>query len=475
MYIHRFHLCRGGGRAGFSLVEVVLSAALVAMLAIAFYGVSNGQSVAASAGNRARAIYLAQEGLEGTRSIRDVCYNRLTPGVHGLSATSTQWQFSSTSDTTGIYTRQIVISTTTTSRAFATSTVTWQQDAARLGSVSLTTELAAWTISLGNWGMPVLGQSISIPGTADGIKIQAQGNYTYMVRNGPPDLVITDISSPAAPSVVGLYYGNNDSLTGIAVSGNYAYVSDINTSRELEVFDISNPAAPTVVGTYNSTVMNGANNIFVVGTKVYLVGSTRLQIIDVTNPAAPVALGSYFLGSGATANAVSVNGNYAYVATSDVATEVEILNISNPSSPTLVSTINLPGGSDAVAVVSFGSSIVVGQDVNLYDIDVSNPAVPVQRGVLATGGVVNDIASGRNNSYMFTATNNPNGELVVVDVSNFASPFIVGTFNDVNSILWNGVAYSVAADAAFGASPANNGEIISVLPTNSTSQSSLCQ
>jgi len=221
--------------------------------------------------------------------------------------------------------------------------------------------------------------------------------------------------------------------------------------------------------------MNGANNIFVVGTKVYLVGSTRLQIIDVTNPAAPVALGSYFLGSGATANAVSVNGNYAYVATSDVATEVEILNISNPSSPTLVSTINLPGGSDAVAVVSFGSSIVVGQDVNLYDIDVSNPAVPVQRGVLATGGVVNDIASGRNNSYMFTATNNPNGELVVVDVSNFASPFIVGTFNDVNSILWNGVAYSVAADAAFGASPANNGEIISVLPTNSTSQSSLCQ
>ena len=259
------------------------------------------------------------------------------------------------------------------------------------------------------------------------------------------------------------------------MSGNYAYVSDTNTAHELEVINVSNPAAPAIVGTYNSTVMSGANAVAVVGTKVYLIGGTYLQIIDVTNPAAPALLGAYNLGAGSTANEIAVNGSYAYVATSNNATELMIVNISNPASPTLAGTFNLPGNTDALAIASFDLSVVIGQGGNLYDIDVTTPAAPVQRAVLAMGGNVTDIALGRNNTYAFVATDYILGELVVTDISAFASPFIVDTFNSPNSLGWNGIAYSSTLDAVFGTTNVSANDTVSILPQNSTSQSALCQ
>ncbi len=443
---------------GFSLVEVVLSVSLLAMMAVTFLGITNGQSVVSSVGNWTRASWLSEEGLEAARSVRDGSgFNAITSGTFGVSTTSNKWAFSGTQDVSSIYTRKITFAKDW-QRLFATSTITWQQDMSRNGNVALAGELTNWAASMGNWSTIHQGSVYGAAGNANGIKIQLQGIYAYMVRNGTPDFVVTNVSNPSAISLVGAI-NSADSLTGVAVSGNYAYASDTNTAHELEVINITNPAAPAVVGNYNSTLNNGTNamNVFVVGTKAYLVG-LYLEIIDVTNPAAPVSLGSYNLG--ATGSDVYVLGNYAYVTTATAARALEIINISNPASPTLAGT--LTGTAGATTVVAFDNYAVMGQGTALLTVNVSNPASPTRLGTLTMPGTIADISLGLGNSYLFVSTSVNNGALTTVDDSNLISPFIVGTFNAGTA--WNGAAYSTTTNAVFGATPLNNSEVMSALP-----------
>jgi Tfp pilus assembly protein PilV len=131
---------------GFFLVEVLLAGAVFVLLATAFIGAYlYGQESTALAGNRARAVLLAEEGLEAVRNIRDDQFSNLTNGTHGLAISGNQWVFSGTQDTSGIFVRQITISPVTATRKNVTGTVTWQQNPSRTGSVVLTTRLTKWT------------------------------------------------------------------------------------------------------------------------------------------------------------------------------------------------------------------------------------------------------------------------------------------------------------------------------------------
>ncbi|MDP2656078.1 MAG: prepilin-type N-terminal cleavage/methylation domain-containing protein [bacterium] len=130
---------------GFSLVEVILASAVFVLLVTALVGAYlYGQEATALAGSRARATMLAEEGLEAVRNIRDSTFNSLTDGTYGLSVTSNQWIMSGTEDVSGIFTRQITISTVDADRKAVVSAVTWPQNDQRTGSVVLTTRLTNW-------------------------------------------------------------------------------------------------------------------------------------------------------------------------------------------------------------------------------------------------------------------------------------------------------------------------------------------
>jgi len=135
---------------GFSVIEVVLSAGLFALIATALAGVLiYGEESSALAGARARAIFLAEEGLEATRNIRDSSPSNLVDGNYGLLASGGSWTFSGTSDAVDIFLRQINISTAGPDRKTVTSTVTWQQNEQRQGSVVLSTRFTNWMVSAG--------------------------------------------------------------------------------------------------------------------------------------------------------------------------------------------------------------------------------------------------------------------------------------------------------------------------------------
>ncbi|OGC48472.1 hypothetical protein A2W32_05190 [candidate division WWE3 bacterium RBG_16_37_10] len=132
-------------RSGFSLVEVVLASSLFGLLVTALVGAYlYGLESNALAGNRAHATLLAEEGLEAVRNIRDGNFSNLTTGTYGLEITGSQWTFSGSSDTNGIYTRVITISDIDVDRKSVTSSVTWQQNLQRNGSVILITRLTYW-------------------------------------------------------------------------------------------------------------------------------------------------------------------------------------------------------------------------------------------------------------------------------------------------------------------------------------------
>ncbi len=134
-------------RAGFTLIKALLSIALFAILATVFISsLIYGQDSERLAGDRARATFLAEEGLEAARNMRDADLANLTAGNHGLAVSGNSWNFSGTSDTTDIFTRQIVVADTDAKTKTITANVSWQQNAQRNDTVTLTSRLTDWKI-----------------------------------------------------------------------------------------------------------------------------------------------------------------------------------------------------------------------------------------------------------------------------------------------------------------------------------------
>lgn len=129
-------------QAGFSLAELLVAVAILGLLAAAMVGaITYGVQTTMGQGNVSRALLLAEEGLEATRNIRDAGFTNLVNGTYGLAITGNQWVLSGSSDTNGIFTRQIVISTINATTKQAVSTVSWRQSNGRQESTSATTYL----------------------------------------------------------------------------------------------------------------------------------------------------------------------------------------------------------------------------------------------------------------------------------------------------------------------------------------------
>lgn len=129
---------------GFSLVEIVLASGLLALLSLIFLGIlTYGQQSTIRAGQRDRAIFLAQEGLEAARSIRDQNFTNLTPGNFGLVANS-QWNLAAQPDVTDIFTRTISIVEVNSQIKKVTSQVEWKQTGSNILNVSFSTLFTDW-------------------------------------------------------------------------------------------------------------------------------------------------------------------------------------------------------------------------------------------------------------------------------------------------------------------------------------------
>lgn len=445
---------KGNYAHGFSVVEVLLAVSIFALIVTALFGAYfYGQEASVLAGNRTRAAIFAEEGLEAARNIRDAGFVNLTDGTHGLSIAGNQWTFSGSSDTSGIFTRSIAVSSLDSHRKQVTSTVTWQQNPQRTGVATLTVELANWLRSVAsNWSNVNEKASLNLSGNSNGIKVAVFGTYAVLIRdkNNSDNFFVVDVSNVLSPAVVGTF-DINGRPSNIAVSGNYAYVSSSDNSEELQVVNISNPISPSLVGSFNAVGNADGEGIAIVGAYAYLVRASspneEFVIVNISNPIAPSLVGSLDLG--AAGNEVAILGSTAFIASSDNSRELIAVNIATPSLPLVIGSLDISGNANANTIVAFGSTALLGVGSTVYSVNVGAPSIPLVLGSYDTGGTVNDIAIDSGNSAAFIADSNNSAEFQVIDLSSLASLALLGSVDVSGNINLLGVSYDANKDAAY--------------------------
>ena len=227
-------------------------------------------------------------------------------------------------------------------------------------------------------------------------------------------LLVLSTSNAASPVIVGSLTDPVLTFSGLAVSGNYAYMGC--GANGLIVADISNPAAPRFVGTNDTP--GYAQGVSVVGNLVYVADGLPggLRIIDVSNPRLPVSVG--WVDTPGNAHAVAVSGNYAYVA--DHYT-LQVADVSSPSNPRLIGSLaigaqELSVAGTLVCVANAGSGFTT--------VDVSDPAHPVQMGHVEALGDAYASTLGICQVGTTAYVANYSGGLTVIDVSNPAAPSV---------------------------------------------------
>ncbi|MCC7358035.1 MAG: hypothetical protein IT317_01060 [Anaerolineales bacterium] len=255
-----------------------------------------------------------------------------------------------------------------------------------------------------------VGVSAVLPRVVESIALS--GNYAY-ITVGDNGVRVLDVSSPAAPVVVGALSAD-DNAAGVAVAGGRLYVVTGYTYGTLDIYALDNPAVPQLL---SHTNISGAYGLTVVGSLVYVAAGTGgLYIYDATNPAAPSPRGS--VNTPGIAFRVTVLGSYAYVA--DYFGGLRVISVSNPDAPAEAGSA---ATGDALAVAVQGSSAYVGlNDGGLLTVNVSSPVSPTVGTALDTQGQTRAVTLSGSRLYLANAE----GGLTIYDVTTPATPSLLG-------------------------------------------------
>ena len=178
-----------------------------------------------------------------------------------------------------------------------------------------------------NPGIPVYANT---PGNARGVCVE--GNYAYIGdgNNGLVIIQIGEIIDPGPP-----IYESFTNANAVQVVGDYAYVA----ATGLAVVDISDPTNP---GPQYNVIGDSCSSLYVSGNIAYLtdIDNNLLRVVNISDPTNPTSLSSEVLL--AYVYDIFVEGDFAYVSFSD---GLSIVNISNPLDPQWIGIKYLDHGS----------------------------------------------------------------------------------------------------------------------------------
>ncbi len=122
----------------------------------------------------------------------------------------------------------------------------------------------------------------SIYNLDDIMDVWVSGDYAYLAVNNQRGLRVVSIADPANPREVGYYDSPLRNAKGIAVSGNYAYVTDWR--RGLFVISIADPENPEEVGFFDTPGVASSVALLEDGL-IYVADHSNLGIYRFTDPA----------------------------------------------------------------------------------------------------------------------------------------------------------------------------------------------
>jgi hypothetical protein len=243
-------------------------------------------------------------------------------------------------------------------------------------------------------------------GSRDMEDVSVDGGRAYLAAWGY-GVLIADLTDPANPLELGRF--PFFAASAIEAHGDRVYVASTTNGGIFKILDVSDPANPQELG---SLTTSQTYDLTVRGNYAYLAdgadfGDGGLRVVDVSNPSAPVVVGQDTGCPYADGVDVSADGNTTYIACASdetFANALRIVDTTDKAHPVLLGSVALPGVPSlpdynvAHSVVVVGNVAYVGNEYGLDEVDISNPAAPVQTVRHDTGyfvGKVERAADGR--------------------------------------------------------------------------------
>ena len=426
--------------SGQSLIEVLLAIAifglgLVTLVALVISGV-NTQRLAQETD---KALFLAQEGLESTRSIRDNLFTDVTLGNHGLAISGGRWIFSGASDTSEDFTRTISVRAPSFYTRSVTSTVSWEFRSGQIKTVVLNTLLTNWRDKrTGKKDKVLIVGNLDLPGNADGIGLAVSGTRAYIGRavTAESEFIVVDVANPAAPFTIvelDMAAGLND----LVAYDTYVYgASDVNTG-EIQTIDISSSTHPVVVNTVDLVGNGNATAVVTRGTRLYVTrlsqgSNPTFQVLDLTNPSAPVVLGDLNLGDGAEDMAIDEGLTpYVYLAGHHNSQEFQVVNATSPAAMLVGGYWDEPSDTDdfhGVAVsgtIAYATSLVREVAGEFFVFNITDPLAPTNLSSLEIGADVYSIRMPEDKGVIVVGSASSTAELMLIDAADPVNPIII--------------------------------------------------
>ncbi|MBE7499156.1 MAG: PQQ-binding-like beta-propeller repeat protein [Verrucomicrobiales bacterium] len=227
-----------------------------------------------------------------------------------------------------------------------------------------------------------------------------------------PRLLVVDVSQPGVPALRGRTAPVQGIATGVAMSGNHAYVA--LDAAGLRVMDLSDPDNPRQVGSHD---LPGARAVALSGAYVGVAHGGGFDVIDGSDPTQPRRVGGCSYPGDA--EGLAMADGFAYVADGDHG--LRVIDLSDPKLPRLVGSLDTAARAFGVAVRE-GYAYVAAAEGGLRVMDVSQPAAPREVGYYRPGGAVVGVAIQGGHAYVA----NTESGLHVLSLSDPARPVRVG-------------------------------------------------
>lgn len=404
-------------KTGFITLEILIafSVIILSLSAVAAL-IFSSQNIALNSQLNSEAVLIARDLLESAEADAAQDFNLLNS-----TATTTE----------GIYRKTLNVEQIDFYTKIVSSSVEWIANNKKQ-TVGLTTLVAnregfmtadTCNSSLkGDWKNPKtvnfdFAELVQDTGTAYPITgIDAYQGKLYVVTNNSSvnkeNFFVFDIKNPQLPVLTGKIDNdliNNTGINALTIFGHYAYIASASSfSRgQLQIIDLS-IAPPKVIVTYKipSVIVSGSGtqgvgkSIYYKNGIVYLgltktVAGPELNIIDVTDVYHPAWKGGAVIGN--TVNAISVKGNFAYVASPNVKDllvyDIRPENFSQ-NMPPFGMGFNGTNGLHGKSLALVGNTIYLGRTFGtneFYILNASNPEIITELGH-------KDIGNGNNTS-----------------------------------------------------------------------------
>ncbi len=239
--------------------------------------------------------------------------------------------------------------------------MSYDEESQRLYIAADYDHLEIWDVQ--NPENPIKLGSCEVPGDARSVTVS--GNYAYVISI---HLRIIDVSDPSNPLETGFFIMDEDYNQDVAVSGDYAYLTD---SGQIRIIDVSDPYNPIEVNTINDAV---SGDIKITGNHMYVCNGDEIGIYELTTPANPVIISSTDLGYGYLGS-MDVVGNLAVF--SDSYTGLLVVDITSLSEPVVTGVYEVDERVEDVSLLGTAAFLAADHDGTI-SVDVTDPGNPME-------------------------------------------------------------------------------------------------